>query len=889
MAVKKTELYSSLWASCDALRGGMDASQYKDYILTLLFMKYVTDKYKGQKYGDLTVFDKAHDPNRDPEKRTGCSFDDFIALKNKRNIGEGIDKIIARLAEVNESLKGVIDIAHFNDEAKIGKGQEMVDKLTKLVAIFQRPELDFSKNKAEGDDIIGDAYEYLMRNFATESGKSKGQFYTPAEVSRILAKVIEIDKCTDHNATICDPACGSGSLLIRALSEAPFEISGYGQEKDVTTAGLAKMNAVLHNKATVIRAGNTFSEPHFTRVEDASELERFDYIVANPPFSLKNWSDGLKEFGRFTGYGDRPPEKNGDYAWLMHILKTLKSTGKAAVILPHGVLFRGNAEGIIRKTIVDKGWIKGIISLPPNLFYGTGIPACILIIDKEGAENRAGIFMIDASKGYVKAGNKNRLREQDIYRIVTTFNEQITTDVKYARFVSNKEIKEKNGYNLNISRYIDSSEPEDIQNIYSHIHGGIPVADVDALERFWTAFPTLKDELLGIFSEDYYKLKVNEDVIRQTIYSNTEFAAYGEMIDEALIRWRDYADTKLKTLSADVSVKELIVELAQAILKEFESLTLINKYDVYQVLLVYWNQILGDDVSLIISDDAGYGVAREIEDIKKETKKTDADGNTEYKVVGWEGKLIPKAIIISELFPEEKKAIDDLVEFVTETDSRLMALIEESAEDSTLSEIAEGGKVKSKDVQEKMEEIMSRVHTPLIDGLLELQRLLPSMKKKDYTIYINEHTILEIAYTEKGTVTKASIAYALSMARAEVTVPEAYADDYAELKEAYTLARKSEETIRLIKEMDKDLDEKTQRRYATLTDEEIIDLLVNKKWYYAIGIGVNGLYTTISHQLADRIIELSKRYEDTLPELMKQTADYEAKVKKQLERMGFKW
>lgn len=889
MAVKKTELYSSLWASCDALRGGMDASQYKDYILTLLFMKYVTDKYKGQKYGDLTVFDKANDPNPDLEKRIGCSFDDFIALKNRKNIGEGIDKIIARLAEVNPSLKGVIDIAHFNDESKIGKGQEMVDKLTKLIAIFQRPELDFSKNKAEGDDIIGDAYEYLMRNFATESGKSKGQFYTPAEVSRILAKVIEIDKCTDHDATVCDPACGSGSLLIRALAEAPFEISGYGQEKDVATAGLAKMNAVLHNKATVkIVAGNTFSDPQFTKAEDASELERFDYIVANPPFSLKNWSDGLKEFGRFSGYGDRPPEKNGDYAWLMHILKTLKSTGKAAVILPHGVLSRGNAEGAIRQTIVDKGWIKGIISLPANLFYGTGISACILIIDKEGAENRAGIFMIDAGKGYVKDGSKNRLREQDIYRIVTTFNEQITTDHKYARFVPNKEIKEKNGYNLNISRYIDSSELEDIQDIYAHIHGGIPTADIDALECFWTAFPTLKDELLSIFSEGYYKLNVEDGAIRQTIYSNTEFVSYGEKIDEAFINWIYYADTKLKTLNAGISAKELIEELAQSILKEFEGLALINKYDVYEVLLAYWNEVLSDDVSLIISEDENYGVARETENIMKETKKTDKDGNQEYKVVGWEGKLISKVIIISELFPEEKKAIDDLIEFVAETESHLMALIEESAEDSMLSEIVEGGKVKSKDIIDKIDGIMAHVHTPLIDGLLELQSLLP-MKKRDYVDYINGNTILEVAYTDKGVVTKASVAYALRMARAEAPVPEIYANDYAELKEAYELIRKSEETTKLIKEMDKELDEKVRVRYAVLTDEEILDLLVNKKWYYAIGTGINQLYTAISHQLADRIIELSKRYEDTLPKLMEQTAIYEAKVKSHLERMGFQW
>ena len=688
-------------------------------------------------------------------------------MKNKKNIGEGIDKIIARLAEVNEGLKGVIDIAHFNDETKIGKNKEMVDKLTKLISIFQRPELDFSKNKAEGDDIIGDAYEYLMRNFASESGKSKGQFYTPAEVSRILAKIIGIDKCSDHDATVCDPACGSGSLLIRALEEAPFEISGYGQEKDSSTAGLAKMNAVLHNKATIkIMAGNTFSDPQFKKAEDASELERFDYIVANPPFSLKNWADGLKEFGRFSGYGDRPPEKNGDYAWLMHILKTLKSTGKAAVILPHGVLFRGNAEATIRQKIIDKGWIKGIISLPPNLFYGTGIPACIIVIDKEGAKNRSGIFMIDASKGYIKEGSKNRLREQDIYRIVTTFNEKITTDPKYARFVLNKEIKGKNEYNLNISRYIDSSDSEDIQDIYAHIHGGIPIADIDALEHFWKVFPSLKDELFDVFSEGYYKLNVEEDVIRQTIYSNEEFIAYGEKIDEAFSNWRNYADAKLKNLRTDISTKDLIVKLAQSILREFEDLSLINKYDVYQILLAYWNEELSDDVSMIISDEAGYGAARKTENIMKETKKTDANGNPKLKVVGWEGKLIPKKLIISALFSEEKRAMDDLMEFVAETDSRLMSLIEESAENSAFSEVIEGGKVKSKEIRKKMNEIMSHVHTPLIDGLVKLQNMLP-MKKKEYVEYINNNIILEVAYTDKRTVTKTSVAYALGIARSE--------------------------------------------------------------------------------------------------------------------------
>ena len=703
--------------------------------------------------------------------------------------------------------------------------------------------------------------------------------------------MIGIDKCTNRDATICDPACGSGSLLIRALTETPFEIAGYGQEKESSTAGLAKMNAVLHNKPTIkIMPGNTFSDPQFLKTDDASELKRFDYIVANPPFSLKNWSDGLKEYGRFTGYGDRPPEKNGDFAWLMHILKTLKSTGKAAVILPHGVLFRGNAEGSIRKAIVDKGWIKGIISLPSNLFYGTGIPACILVIDKEGADNRSGIFMIDAGKGYVKDGNKNRLREQDIYRIVTTFNQQIETDPNYARFVPNKEIKEKNDYNLNISRYIDSSEPEDVQDIYAHIHGGIPEADIDSLWRFWEVFPKLKGSLLGAFRDGYYKLIVEEDQIRPTIFSDREFIAYGVKMDEAYLRWKTYADQELKTLKPGVSGKKLIERLAQVILDEFEGLVLIDKYSVYQVLLTYWNDVLGDDVSLIISEDAGYGVARETENITKETKKKDADGNPERKVVGWEGKLIPKDLVISELFPEEKRAIEELTELAAETDSRLAEMIAESEADSILTDMSDGGRVKSKDIRDKMTEIKKSVHTPLIDALVEFQKVFPEIKRKaDYMDYIGEHILCEVAYADNGTVTRTSIAYALESARLEAPVPEAYEDDYKELEAALRLAKRLEDMTKTIKALEKELDTKARERYAALTDDEIMDLLVNRKWYYAIGNGINDLYRTVSHQLADRIMELSRRYENTLPDLLEQVSTCESKVKQHLERMGFTW
>src|SRR5512146_2186737 len=276
MAIKKSELYSSLWSSCDELRGGMDASQYKDYVLVLLFIKYISDKYAGVPYAPITV----------PK---GASFKDLVALKGKSDIGDQINKkIIAPLASANK----LSDFPDFNDPNKLGSGKEMVDRLTNLIAIFENKALDFSKNRAEGDDILGDAYEYLMRHFATESGKSKGQFYTPAEVSRIMAKVIGINKANSKAATTAyDPTCGSGSLLLKVAAEAGKHITLEGQEKDGTTAGLARMNMILHDFPTAnIVSGNTLFDPKF---KDGERLRTYDYVVANPPFSDKTWSTGL--------------------------------------------------------------------------------------------------------------------------------------------------------------------------------------------------------------------------------------------------------------------------------------------------------------------------------------------------------------------------------------------------------------------------------------------------------------------------------------------------------------------------------------------------------------------------------------------------------------------
>jgi len=460
MALKKSDLYSSLWASCDELRGGMDASQYKDYVLTLLFIKYVSDKYgDSDDFAPSVVIPK------------GSSFKNMVALKGNAEIGDRINKqIIAPLVAANEGRLGRNDFPDFNDPLKLGEGKAMVDRLTNLIGIFENPVLDFSHNRAENDDILGDAYEYLMRHFATESGKSKGQFYTPAEVSRVIAKAIGIGpNNTNARTTAYDPTCGSGSLLLKVAAEAGNPITLEGQEKDVTTAGLARMNMILHDFPTArISSGNTLSDPKF---KDGEALRTFDYVVANPPFSDKTWSTGLipdqDAYQRFA-WGV-PPRKKGDYAYLLHILRSMKGTAKGACVMPHGVLFRGNAEAEIRKRLIQSGCLKAIIGLPPNLFYGTGIPACILVLDKENAAGRRGIYMIDASRGFMKDGPKNRLREQDIRRIVDVYRAQ--ADVPhYARMVPFEEIQDaRNDCNLNLPRYTFRAAPLlDAYDVYQH-------------------------------------------------------------------------------------------------------------------------------------------------------------------------------------------------------------------------------------------------------------------------------------------------------------------------------------------------------------------------------------------------------------------------------------
>ena len=820
MALKKSELYSSLWASCDELRGGMDASQYKDYVLVLLFVKYISDKFAGQQFAPITI-------------PAGASFADMVALKGATDIGDQINKkILGPLALANR----LSDMPDFNDPAKLGDGKEKVERLSNLIAIFENPALDFSQNRADGDDLLGDAYEYLMRHFATESGKSKGQFYTPAEVSRIMASILGIRLAnTTNDTTVYDPTCGSGSLLLKIGDEAKrgkdVKVTLYGQEKDNATAGLARMNMILHDYATAeIKQGNTLANPLFRDDQSGEGLKTFDYVVANPPFSDKRWSTGLipdaDPYGRFTGYGI-PPAKQGDYAYLLHILRSIKPSGKGACILPHGVLFRGNAEGAIRKNLIQRGVIKGIIGLPANLFYGTGIPACIILLDKEGANARKGIFMIDASKGFRKDGPKNRLREQDLHRIVDTFTRQVEI-AGYARMVPVAEISDpKNDYNLNLPRYIDSTDAEDLQDLEGHLRGGIPNRDIDALKPYWEVFPAVREALFEEARAGYSKLRIPAAEIKPAIFGHPEFTAFNTKATALFESWKATNRPLLRAFSQNGLPKALIETVSEGLLGTFEQAPLLDRYDVYQHIMDYADATMQDDCYLIAAD-GWVEAAQPRLIIEDKTKKAKAKPDFAVGKQKYSAELIPPALIIARYYAKEQAAIDALEAKLAAFEQQLEEMAEEHG--------GEGG-------------------------------------------------LLEDAKNDKDKINKASVAARLK----EIKFDKEAAEERKALKDYLTVSEEQADANGSLKAAQESLIVKVAAQYGHLTEDEIKTLVVDDKWIATLAAAVQGELDRVSQTLTGRIRELAERYAAPLPQIADEVVALSSRVDEHLKKMGVAW
>ena len=778
MAIKKSQIYSTLWSSCDALRGSMDASQYKDYVLIILFVKYLSDK-EDDEDSLFTIPD-------------GCRFSDFSKLKYTSTIGESINKKLEAIKAENSMFLSKLVLPNFNDPAKLGKPKEMSDTLSKLIAAFESGDLDFSKNRSADDDILGDAYEYLMKNFAAESGKSKGQFYTPAEVSRTMAKLLHLEEFSSPSTTVYDPTCGSGSLLLRAISETPNGATPYGQEKDNSTATLAILNMLLHGvDMASIEQGDTLNSPEFT---DGGTLKTFDVCVANPPFSTTDWiGEAGEDDVKYHRWSKDmcPPAKCGDYAFLLHLIASMKTgTGRGACILPHGVLFRGNAEAVIREHIINKGYIEGIIGLPANIFFGTGIPASILVINKAGADDRKGIFFIDAKDGFVKDGNKNRLREQDIKKIVDTWNSRKAVP-HYARFVSNDEIRQ-NEFNLNIPRYIQAEDKEIQQDIDSHLHGGIPSVDIEKMQGYWDVCSNLKEALFSPDGEKF-RLKVGKDDIAATISQNDSFKQQLEHFKSSIKEWSDLVRPQLYALGKKIKPKQLIVGWSQSLLDIMnEDKSLVDKYNVYQNLMSYWNDVMQDDCYLISRD--AWHVPLTIGTKKSAT----------YEDMSCD--LLPISIVLNEYFSGDLEEIQHLNMALSELNSELQDMIEQAKE--ALGEEDDD----------------------------ELKKVADACKKT-------------AAYKAKD--------------------------------------KQRKSLDKALKEKKKDLTEAVEQKYNTLSEDEVKHLVIVNKWLSTISEMIMDEMKRVTHQLANEIIVLSERYENTLSYLSVECEKYEDEVNSFLNEMGF--
>jgi len=533
-----------------------------------------------------------------------------------------------------------------------------------------------------------------------------------------------------------------------------------------------------------------------------------------------------RDYGRFKGFGI-PPEKNGDYAFLLHIIRSLKSKGKAAVILPHGVLFRGNAEAEIRKNLIKRGYIKGIIGLPANLFFGTSIPACLIIIDKENAESRKALFMMDASKGFDKDKAKNRLRDQDIHKIVDTFNKQEEVD-KYSRIVPISEIEEKE-YNLNIPRYIDSHEPEDLQDIEAHLKGGIPNADIEALSPYWEVYPSLKKVLFALLKrKGYSELTIDKANIKSSIFGYPEFTSYSKEVFDVYENWKGKTIPVLKAMKEGVKPKQLIHRISEELLAAFANLKLIDKYDTYQHLMNYWNEVMQDDVYVI--SDSGWQAGRDVYRIVKTTK--DKGGKTKEKELegleGMESKLIKPELLVNRYFVAEKQALETLE---AERES-LSARLEEMEEE-------QGGE----------------------DGLFTEVR------------------------NDKDKITAAAVKNRLK----EIKGSKADAEENKLLKAWLTLTEEKAEAARKITVLQKELETKVWNKYKALSDKEVLKLVVEDKWMAVLDQAIHTEMQRISQRLTQRVKELAERYETPLPKQLEEVKGLEEKVNAHLAKMGFVW
>ena len=823
--MNKQQLASKIWALANELRGKVPAATYKDYMLGFLFYKYLSDREENYLIKNLGYerdeLPEVKEEDDQPKKNCMDNLGYFIAYKNLFStwINLGVDFSVENVTVALSAFERYISPAYkkvFSNifatlSSRITDLGSTDPERTKNAGEIIKLVKSIPTDNREDYDVLGFVYEYLLKNFAANAGKA-GEFYTPHEASVIMAEIIAYNLQHKETLSIYDPTSGSGSLLIN-IGQAVSgylgdknKIKYYAQELIPETYNLTRMNLVMRDILPgniVARKGDTLDKdwPYF---EDGEPDSTYDYLsvdacCSNPPYS-QPWEP--REDPRFSGYGLAPKSK-ADYAFLLHNLYHLNSDGIMTIVLPHGVLFRGGEEGAIREQLVRKHNIDTIIGLPANLFYGTGIPTIIMVLRK--VRESSDILFIDASKGFTKDGNKNKLRQRDIRKIVDTVISRKNID-RYSRLVSFDEIVQ-NGFNLNIPRYVDSSDKEEPHDIFALMYGGIPNAEINSekLAPFWRQFPTLKNELFKTVNSDYSETAAEN--LKDIIENNADVAAFINSHNNRFSYLKPYLENEFLSNPANIHLSSLEMKIAASIKEKIDDNGLIDYYDCFEALDNVWQEILLD---LETVKTQGFAAAREIDDIKV-LKKDSKTKRLEEKVIGIDGRLIPFAMIQNLYFSDladEVSALDIEISALANEKDELLDSIDPDDKAELLKD-GDSGDIDSKKLKSKIAEIKKNIK-----------------KGAEYEDDSYESIIISIDETN---------------------------DKISKAKKAL----KAKKTV---------LDSETEEKIKTLEDEEIHNLLV-KKWIEPICDGITNLPHTLISSLESQIDALSKKYETSFTEL----------------------
>lgn len=692
--MNKQQLASKIWESANKMRSKIEANEYKDYILGFIFYKFLSDKelkyLKENDYEDADIRELTEE-DEDAVKDIQTSIGYFIAYENlfstwlEMGSDFDVDNVRTALSAftrlISESHKKVFNKIFDTLQSGLSKLGDSSKSQTKAVSDLIYLIKDIPMDGKQDYDVLGFVYEYLISNFAANAGKKAGEFYTPHEVSVLMSEIVAEHLKDRDKIEIYDPTSGSGSLLInigKSLSKYMDNSNGikyYAQELKENTYNLTRMNLVMRGiipSNIYARNGDTLEDdwPYF---DDADPIASYDplyvdAVVSNPPYS-QNWNPSGKEMDpRYAGYGIAPKSK-ADYAFLLHDLYHLKPDGIMNIVLPHGVLFRGGEEGEIRKNLIENNKIDAIIGLPSNIFFGTGIPTIVMVLKQKRTNDD--VLIIDASKGFVKEGKNNKLRDSDIKKIVDTFKNRLSID-KYSKVVSRDEIRQ-NDYNLNIPRYVDSSEKAENWDIYALMFGGIPEKELNDYKEYWDAFPTLRADLYSKARNSYYAL--NTDDVKGTIKNNKDVRAF---IEEYKSAFKDF-DADLETIliknidNINISMAEILI--GDEIFKRIADKPLVNAYEAYQLFSDEWNTV---SVDLEIIQTEGFEATKKVNPNMVSKKK---DGKDVEVQDGWAGHIIPFSLVQDKLLYKEKKALDDKENRLLDIKSLYEELLEEFNED----------------------------------------------------------------------------------------------------------------------------------------------------------------------------------------------------------------